>query len=139
MNVDLNSRLFERCSAGFSNARRSNISVAVCGFWRRFEPAGRHEVSFSSELCSLSRKQCGSKERAALAHDPQKAFNDMEMCTQSTKLTMSAVAVHNSLLPINVRQTLAGRDCMFKVDSDAESAGREIISSVEERGDKVSE
>lgn len=68
----------------FSSSRRSSFSVAVGGLWRIFEPVGQHEVSFSSELCSLNRKKCGSKERAALVHDPPKTFNDMEMCTQST-------------------------------------------------------
>lgn len=74
-------------SADSLSARRSSISVAVAGFWWRFEPAGWHGVSFSLELCSLNRKKSGSKKRAALAPDPPKTFSDMEMCT---RLSVSA-------------------------------------------------
>lgn len=53
-----------------------------------FSPQGRREVSFSSELCSLNRKQCGSKERCISPRhpppSPQKTLNDMEICARST-------------------------------------------------------
>lgn len=91
----------------FSGVRRSGISVALSGFWRRFKPAGQREVSFSSELCSLNRKQCGSKRVRRISaqpspHSPKKSFSDVEMCAQPS------VSAKNGIMSGSCRNTNRG-------------------------------